>query len=84
MPTVLRINGFRLFFFSNEGKESPHIHVEKGDGYAKLWLEDPVRLQYSHKFTRAELRDIRGIVTEHAEHLKEKWNEFFGNSRAQS
>src|SRR5262249_55675133 len=38
MPTVLIIQGFRFFFFSNEGSEPPHIHVEKGDGYAKFWL----------------------------------------------
>lgn len=82
MPTVLRVNGYRFFFFSNEGNEASHIHVERGDGYAKFWLEKPVRLQYSHKFTRAELRDIRGIVIEHDEYFKEKWNEFFGNSRA--
>ncbi len=31
MPTVLLINGYRFFFFSNEGNEPRHIHVEKGD-----------------------------------------------------
>ncbi|MCI0405089.1 MAG: DUF4160 domain-containing protein, partial [candidate division Zixibacteria bacterium] len=43
MPTVARIKGFRFFFFSNEGHEPPHIHVEHGDKYAKFWLE-PVEL----------------------------------------
>jgi hypothetical protein len=32
MPTVLRIDGYRFFFFSNEGNEPVHIHVESGDG----------------------------------------------------
>jgi hypothetical protein len=32
MPTVLVVEGFRFFFFSNEGFEPAHIHVEKGDG----------------------------------------------------
>ena len=27
MPSVLRVSGFRFFFFSNEGNEPPHIHV---------------------------------------------------------
>ncbi len=35
MPTVLRIDGFRFFFYSDEGSEPPHIHAEKGDGVAK-------------------------------------------------
>ncbi|WP_439481025.1 DUF4160 domain-containing protein [Cyclobacterium plantarum] len=39
MPTVLRIGPYRFFFFSNEGNEPPHIHVESGEGHAKFWLE---------------------------------------------
>ena len=31
MPTVLRIKGYRFFFFSMEGDEPPHIHIEHGD-----------------------------------------------------
>ena len=30
MPTVLRVDGFRFFFFSNEHTPE-HIHIEKGD-----------------------------------------------------
>jgi len=40
---VLLAEGCRFFFFSNEGTEPPHIHIERGDGYAKFWLE-PVEL----------------------------------------
>jgi len=37
LPTVLRANGFRFFFFSDE--HTPvHIHVEKGDGYMRVEL----------------------------------------------
>lgn len=46
MPTIAVIEGYRFFFFSNEGNEPPHVHVEKADGYGKLWLE-PVALAYS-------------------------------------
>jgi hypothetical protein len=37
MPTVLRIRGHRFFFFSGEGTEAPHIHVETAENYAKFW-----------------------------------------------
>ena len=30
MPTVLRVHGYRFFFFSNEGREPAHIHVQSG------------------------------------------------------
>lgn len=39
MPTVVRLRGFRFFFFSNEADEPAHIHVESDDKYAKFWLE---------------------------------------------
>jgi hypothetical protein len=38
MPTVLKVQGYRFFFFSQEGNEPPHIHVEHGDKVAKYWL----------------------------------------------
>jgi hypothetical protein len=40
MPTVLVVDGFRFFFFSNEGFEPPHIHVEKGDSHANGGCEN--------------------------------------------
>ncbi len=42
MPTILRVDGFRFFFFSNEGFEPSHVHIESGDGYAKFWLNPVV------------------------------------------
>jgi hypothetical protein len=43
MPTVLRIGATRFFFFSNEGAEPAHIHIEQAGALAKFWL-DPVAL----------------------------------------
>jgi len=48
-------DGYRFFFFSNEGTEPPHIHVERGDGYAKFWLE-PVELVDAVGMGNANLR----------------------------
>ena len=28
MPTLLQTEGFRFFFYSNERREPPHVHVE--------------------------------------------------------
>ncbi len=38
MPTILRIQGFRFYFFSLDSGEPPHIHVAHGDKLAKYWL----------------------------------------------
>lgn len=54
MPTVLNSLGFRFFFFSHEGTEPPHIHIEHGDKVAKYWLS-PVDLAMSEGFRSHEL-----------------------------
>lgn len=35
MPTILRAEGYRFFFFSLDRNEPPHVHVEYGDKLAK-------------------------------------------------
>ena len=76
MPTVLRIRGDRFFFFSNEGDEPAHIHVETAEKYAKFWL-DPVSLAQSVGYNAKQLTRLRGIVERRRDFFKEKWNEFF-------
>ena len=74
MPTVLRVRGFKFFFFSQEGNEPPHIHVKKGDGAAKFWL-GPVRLANSDGFKKPELQAIVEIIEKHEAELLHAWNE---------
>jgi hypothetical protein len=76
MPTVMRIDGYRFFFFSNEGNEPVHIHVESGDGYCKFWVK-PVSLAYSTGYNSSELNKIRKLVEEHSNVIETSWNEFF-------
>jgi hypothetical protein len=77
MPTLLQVEGFRFFFFSNERQEPPHVHVEKGDGEAKFWLT-PVSLAYSYGLTPAEQRRARELTFQHQAAFVERWNEHFG------
>ncbi len=77
MPTLLRVEGFRFFFYSNEGSEDPHIHVERDGRIAKFWL-DPVALDASGHFSPVELREIERIVRKDETMLSKAWNEFFG------
>ncbi|MBI2303459.1 MAG: DUF4160 domain-containing protein [Chloroflexi bacterium] len=69
MPTVLRLGKFRFFFFSNEGDEPVHIHVESEDKYAKFWLE-PVQLAKSIGYSARELSEIRNLIVENVNILK--------------
>jgi hypothetical protein len=78
MPTVLKIAGFRFFFYSLEGNEPPHIHVEHGDNIAKFWLE-PVELANSHGFRAQELNRLRLMVIEYRVDFKGAWHAYFGS-----
>ena len=78
MPTVLRISGFRFFFYSLEGSEPVHIHVEHGNKVAKFWLE-PVKLAESHGFRAHEINQLRALVIEHRLTFAEAWNARFGS-----
>ena len=75
MPTVLRIDGFRFFFFSDEHTPS-HIHIEKGDGYARIELEN-IKITDSYNLNSRELKKLRVLVQENNEKLIKAWNEYF-------
>ena len=76
MPALLRIRGFRFFFYSLEDREPPHIHVAQAGRYAKFWL-DPVMLASNRGFRSHELTVIGELVLEHRNLFLEKWNAYF-------
>ena len=76
MPTVLRVGPYRLFFYSGDREEPPHVHIDRDRSEAKFWL-DPVRLARSRGFAAHELTELDAIVAENQAKLLEAWNEFF-------
>jgi len=76
VPTVLRSGPYRLFFYSGDRGEPPHVHVERDDRTAKFWLS-PVRLEASRGFRPAEVRQIQQLVERYREELLRSWNGFF-------
>ena len=78
MPTVVRQHGWRFFFYSNEGGEPPHTHVESPRGTAKFWLER-VSLVGSGGLRPPELRRMERAVAENRELLLRAWHEHFGD-----
>jgi hypothetical protein len=79
VPTVLRVDGFRFYFFSNERNEPSHIHVRKGEGKGKFWL-DPVALAWARGLRPGELSRTREIVIENRTVLLEAWHGHFGTT----
>lgn len=76
MPTVQRIGPYRLFFFSEDRAEPPHVHVKRDEREGKFWLL-PVSVARSGDFRPNELRTIIRIVRENSRILLEAWYEYF-------
>jgi hypothetical protein len=77
MPTVLRVGGYRFYFYSHEPNELPHIHVDRAEHSLKAWL-DPVALARNIGFRGHEINAILALAEEHREVLLEAWHEYFG------
>ena len=79
MPTVFNENGYKFFFFSNEGNplEPCHIHVRKNGSLAKFWIYEHCSLADNFGFTAKELNEISDIINQNILKIKEAWNGFF-------
>jgi hypothetical protein len=78
MPEVFREGPYRFFFFSMEGTEPPHIHVEAAERYAKFWLE-PIILAQSRRMNAPELNTVRKIIENRHSEIINRWHEHFGH-----
>jgi len=62
-PTVLRVRGYRFYFFSRE-ELRPHVHVEHAAGEAKFWLEPVVELEHDYGMGPVRIRAVQKLVEE--------------------
>lgn len=76
MPTVLKIGPYRYFFYSGDRDEPVHIHIERDDKIAKIWLE-PIRLDSSGGFNRKEISEMLKTIQEHHQEFVEAWHDYF-------
>lgn len=73
----MRRGGFRFFFYSNEGTEPPHVHVERQGAVAKFWLSPPSPV-HTMGMSKADLRRAARLVERNRGYFEEVWHEFFG------
>jgi hypothetical protein len=78
MPEIFRYQGFRFFFYANEGspREPVHVHLRKGDATAKFWIK-PVRLAENYKFNAPTLRKLIKIIEDNSVLIEKAWYEYF-------
>lgn len=78
-PTALDEEGFRFHFYTADslGREPAHVHVERGDGEAKFWLE-PIKLVWSKRMKKQEVRRARKLIEENIAEILATWREHAG------
>ena len=72
MPVVLRVKGYKFWFYEADLEEPPHVHVGKEGREAKFWL-DPVKLARAGRLKPAELRDVERIIRDNRDFLLRAW-----------
>jgi len=80
MPTIWIEDGFRFFFYSNEGtpREPIHVHVERGEAEARFWLRPEVRVAYNDRYDARTLRRLTDMVEANRTRIERAWDGFFG------
>ncbi len=74
MPTLLTEAGFRFFFYSNE-HEPKHIHVIKGDDFAKIEIKTLAVVTNCMK--SRDLKKAVSIVEANQAEFERWWDEYF-------
>ena len=76
----MKLGSYRFNFYSDEGREPVHIHVETPDGECKFWL-DPIRLAGNKGVSPEVIRKIERIVFEYSTFLEEEFYEYFNRQK---
>ncbi len=72
LPVILRIRGYRFWFYEADLDEPPHVYVGKEGKEAKFWIE-PIRLARVRGFRDFELGEIERILIEYTDDFKLAW-----------
>ncbi len=73
MPVVLRVNGYKFYFYEADiANEPPHVHVTKDGNEAKFWLS-PMKVEREGRFRKSDLRDIERIIKDNLDFLLTSW-----------
>ena len=72
MPVILRVKGYRFWFYEADLQEPPHVHVGKEGREAKFWV-DPISLARTGRFREHELTEIERILVAFQNDILDAW-----------
>lgn len=74
MPVVLRVKGYRFWFYEADLDEPPHVHVGKEGKEAKYWMV-PISVARPGRFRAHELGEIEGILIHFQNDILQAWQQ---------
>ena len=80
MPTVLRFDGLRVVVYPNDHRPA-HVHVIGHGCEAVFDLQPPARpptLRENYRFSIADLRRIRAVLSANLTRLLDEWRRIHG------
>ncbi len=77
-PTILRVGGYRFFFFSREEARA-HVHVYHSDGEAKVWLDPYLEMAQNQGLGARRVATILRLAREHEGEIRIAWRKHFGD-----
>jgi len=80
MPTIFRKNGWRIFFYSNEGKEQMQVHAIKGETEAKYWISQKLNMiSYANSLNLSPMlqRELEELSIAQLPQIIKNWNIYF-------
>lgn len=72
MPVILRVKGYRFWFYEVDLNEPVHVHVGKDGKEAKYWVT-PVTIAREGRFRPRELFEIERIIKDNISLILEAW-----------
>lgn len=75
MPTLFIIFGLRFYFYSDEHLPI-HVHIENGDGKAKVNLEPDIRVAANNGIKPKDLKRALVIIEAYKEEIKNQWEAY--------
>jgi hypothetical protein len=72
VPVILRVKGYRFWFYGADLDEPPHVHVGKDGKEAKYWV-DSIALARAVGFRQQELSEIERILADYRTYVLEVW-----------
>lgn len=78
MVTLLKVEGFKFYFWTQESFEPANFHVSKGAASAKWWL-DPLREAWSKGLSDEDKARVTELATANAEKWLAEWKRVRGS-----